>query len=184
MNKLCRGLGILLLVGAVCVFAKSPDNSSQKARGLMVNAFHLVEKADEILTEAKIEQQKGERENKKVNPELWKEAATKAEPLYYEALKGYLLIDSSDADCFRHIITFRIAYCNSMISILRKQRGIESKMEPVDEIMEKLQGNMSLEKMEELLKARNTELIEVKKELEETTRKLEQEIQKNTLPNP
>ena len=150
----------------------------------MVNAFHLVEKADEILTEAKIEQQKSARENKKVDPELWKEAARKAEPLYYEALKRYLLINSSDADCFRHIITFRIAFCNSMVIVLRKQLGIESKLEPVDEIMEKMQGNMTLEKMEELLKARETEFDEVKKELEDTRKKLEQEIQRNTLPNP
>ena len=50
--------------------------------------------------------------------------------------------------------------------------------------MGKIQNLLHLEEMEELLKARNTELNEVKKELEDTTKKLEQEIQKNTLPNP
>ena len=175
MNTICRELSILLLVGSICVFAGAPDKNVEKVRGLLVNAFELANQADQKLDRL---------EHSKKDNEAQEADYQKIEDLYYKALKRYLIIDRLDANYFVDIISYRIAHCNDKILMLRKKRESDTSHEPVDEIMNELQGRKTLEEMEELLKARNTELNEVKKELEDTTKKLEQEIQKNTLPNP
>jgi len=156
MSSVFRAIFLVVLLSSVCAMAKTGNKTEEKARGLMLTAYDMVLEAD-----AKFAQGND---------------LEGTEELYYDALKRYLAIEKISPDWLTFVIEYRIAYCNDKINALRKKRGVTKKQEPKDEIRSTLEGKETIEQIEQLLNMRNTELAEVKNELDTATKKLEDEM--------